>query len=275
MGTEPRRGVMARFKVRFVLNRGRHGAPLTKLGRISEQAEKFLRSLASDCNVTTQPGEWLAVNFKNGSVEYDAEFQGDVNAGDAQTFARNLEFLADFDAAAGGLNGSLSHGTALEFARIGALIDPDEVIELGIYPGRGGAPKWRNVTYGKTASLRREVESPLPAYGAVQGILHAWLKEVREPNFQIRELSTDVLVRVMYPPTLYSAVAEAVQERTTMLIVTGDVLFNRATRQPMEIHADRIERQRMLSAAEFEGFVGSAPEFIADLDDGDFAEEAA
>lgn len=266
---------MAHFRVRIVLNRGRHGAPLTKLGKISEQAERFLRSLASDCKVHTQPGEWLAVNFKDGSVEYDAEFQGDVNVGDAQIFARNLEFLADYDAETEGLNGSVSHLTASEFAKIGTLIDPDEVIGLGIYPGRGGSVKWREITYSKTASLRREVEAPLPAYGAIQGILHAWFKEAREPNFQIRELSTDALVRVTYPATLYSRVAQAVQERTTMLIVSGDIVYNRVTRQPIEMRADRIQPQGMLSAAEFERLVGSAPDYSADFDDEDLAEETA
>lgn len=265
---------MARFRVRFVLNRGRHGAPLAKLGRISEQTEKFLRSLAADCKVHTQPGEWLAVNFKDGSVEYDAEFQGDVNSGDAQIFARNLEFLADYDADTVGLNGSVSHVTAAEFAKIGTLIDPDEIIGLGIYPEHGGSPKWREITYGKTSSLRKEVEAPLPTYGAVQGIIHAWFKEAREPNFQVRELSTDFLVRVLYPASLYSDVALAVQERTTMLIVTGEVLFGRVTRQPLEMRADRIERQRILSAAEFEEFVGSAPDYIAEPE-WDFDDEAA
>jgi len=32
---------MARIRVRFVINQGRHGAPMTKLGKISEQAENF------------------------------------------------------------------------------------------------------------------------------------------------------------------------------------------------------------------------------------------
>lgn len=59
---------MARLKVRFSINKGRHGAPMAKLGKISEQAEKFLRSLAHDCEIPTKPGEWLAANFKNGSV---------------------------------------------------------------------------------------------------------------------------------------------------------------------------------------------------------------
>lgn len=257
---------MANVKIRLSLNKGRHGAPLSKLGKIAEQLERFLRALAADSRIETKPGEWVAANFTNSSVEYDAEFQGDVNAGEAQVFARGLEFLADYDPDGEGLNGMVSHATALEYAKIGALIDPDEHIGLGIYPVRGdGGPKWRTITYGRMASMRREIETPLPSYGSVQGILYSWLKEAKTPSFQIRELSTDALVRVHYPASMYADVAKAVQERTTMLIVAGNMELDRASRQPTEMTADRIERIRILSAAEFESFVGSAPEYEADL----------
>jgi hypothetical protein len=73
------------------------------------------------------------------------------------------------------------------------------------------------------AALKREIEAPLVSYGSLQGILHAWFKEAREPYFQMRELSTDALVRVYYHPALYSDVAKAVQERTTMLMVSGNL----------------------------------------------------
>lgn len=255
---------MARLRIRLVLNKGRRGAPLSKLGKIAEQTEKFLHLLAADCDVETRPGEWLAVDFENGSIAYDAEFQGDVNPAAATIFARNLEFLADFDPDNDGLNLAVNPKTALEYARIGSIIDPDEVIQLGIYPPHGGQLKWRAITYGKTASLRREIETPLPSYGAVQGIVHSWAKEAKEPHFYLRELSTDSLVRVLYTASLYSDVAQAVQQRTTMLIVSGNMLFDRATRLATELRADRIERVAMLSTGEFEGFFGSAPDFVAD-----------
>jgi hypothetical protein len=258
---------MARIKVRFVINKGRHGAPMTKLGKISEQAEKFLKLLAADSKIETHAGEWLAVNFKDGSVEYDAEFQGDVNPGAAQIFTRNLEFLADYDSETEGLNLAINPITALEYARIGSLIDPDEEIGLGIYKPNARTPKWRKITYRSTAAIRREIEAPIVSYGTVQGILHAWLKEAREPNFQLRELSTDILVRVFYSPSMYAEVAKAVQERTTMLMVSGNMLFDRTTRVATELRAERIDLMRMLSTAEFEEFFGSAPEFVADFDD--------
>jgi hypothetical protein len=261
---------MARIKVRFVINKGRHGAPMAKLGQISEQAEKFLKSLAADSEIETHPGEWLAVNFNDGSVEYDAEFQGDVNPGAAQIFTRNLEFLADFDPASEGLNAAIRPVTALEYARIGSLIDPDEEIGVGIYAPdapESRPPKWRAITYRKSAALKREIETPVPSYGAVQGILHAWFKEAKEPYFQIRELSTDTLVKVFYPFALYPDVAKAVQERTTMLTVSGNMLFDRTTRLAIELRADRIDLIKMLSTAEFEEFFGSAPDFVPELDD--------
>jgi hypothetical protein len=261
---------MARIKLRIVLNKGRQGAPLAKLGRISEQAEKFLLALAADCNVQTRSGEWLAVNFKNGSVEYDAEFQGDVDAGIAQVFAKKIEFLADFDPENDGLNGVVSERAAIEYARIGGIIDPDENIGIGIYFPRARKPKWRNITYSKLTSISRQLESPMPAYGAIQGILHSWLMGVQNPNFQLRELSSQSLVRVFYSALLYSDVAQAVQERTTVLVVSGNIQYDRVSKLPIELKAARIERMPALSSAQFEKFFGSAPQYSHD-----FSEEAA
>jgi hypothetical protein len=98
----------------------------------------------------------------------------------------------------------------------------------------------------------------------LQGILYAWFKEVREPYFQLRELATDILVRVIYPASLYSDVARAVQERTTMLMVAGNMLYDRVSKSPAELRADRIDRMPMLSSAEFERFFGSAPHYEHD-----------
>ena len=172
--------------------------------------------------------------------------------------------LADFDPDGDGLNLAISPATALEYARIGSLIDPDESIGLGIYRADVPKPLWRQITYSQSASLRREIETPLPSYGAVQGILHAWFKEAKEPNFQLRELSTDGFVKVFYAPPLYGEVARAVQERSTVLIVTGDMLFDRATRAATELRAEKIDRVGMLSSAEFENLFGSAPDFVAE-----------
>lgn len=264
---------MARIRVRFELNKGRIGAPLSKLGDISKQAEKFLRLLATDVKIAGKAEEWLAVNFRNGSVSYDAEFQGEITSAEVDAFNRNLEFLADYDPDSEGANGLVSPMTALEFARLGSLIDPDEVIGLGIYGRERARPKWRRISYAKTAEMRAQLEAPIPAYGSVQGIIHSLQKEVKRPFFRVRELASETLVNCYYPTRLYSDVVDALRERTTVLHVAGDTVFDRATRAIMELRVDRIDKARMLSNAEFEQFFGSAPDFTGDLSTDDYIDE--
>jgi hypothetical protein len=237
---------------------------MTKLGKISEQAEKFLRALAADCNIPSKQGDWLAANFRNGSVEYDAFHSDDVSAASAEIFSRSLQAIADYDPDKEGLNFGVSASTVLEYGRIGALIDPDEIVGIGVYPANGGRIRWRSITYTRASAIRRKVEAPIPSYGAAQGILHAWFKEAREPHFQLRELSTDALVRVIYPSRMYDEVAAAVRERNAILDVSGDLLYDRATRNPVEMRADRLRMVRLLSTAEFESFFGSVPDFVAE-----------
>ncbi len=256
---------MARIKVRFELNKGRTGAPLSKLGDISKQAEKFLKALAADLAIDGKAGEWLAVNFSNGSVCYDAEFQGEITGAVADAFNRGLEFLADFDPDADGANGSVSQTTVLEFARMGSLIDPDEAIGLGIYGRDRKKPKMRQITYARTSRMRVDIEAPIPTYGSVQGVIHSLVKEAERPYFRIRELATADLVSCYYPSRLYDAVATALKERTNVLLVDGPMKFDRAKRAIAEMTVERMVTAKMLSPAEFEEFFGSAPQFTGDL----------
>ena len=50
--------------------------------------------------------------------------------------------------------------------------------------------------------------------------------------------------------------------------------LDRASRLPIDMKADRIERVGMLSAAEFEQFSGSAPDYEIDLADETFWDAA-
>ena len=149
---------MARIRLRFELNKGRVGAPLSKLGKIAEQAERFLKSLAAEVSIDQRGGDWLALNFDNGSVSYDAEFRGEVTPAQAALFARHLEFVVDYDPETEGAQGMVSPATFSEFAKMGTLIDPDEVIGLGIYRDGKRKPVWRQVSYAQAVAIRQEVE---------------------------------------------------------------------------------------------------------------------
>ncbi len=252
---------MAKLKIRFVLNKGRRGAPLGKLGKISEQAEKFLRALSIDSGVEPKPGEWIAADFENSSVQFDAEYQGAVNEGVAQIFENNAALLADFDPDRDGLNGVVREITALEYAKIGSLIDPDEEIDIGIISHRDGDPKWRKITYSGSQQLKSRVENPIPAIGSVQGIIHSWIKEGATPYVHVRELSTNNLVRVEYQKHQYGTIAAAVQEKNTVILVSGACSYDRLTHGMMRLRLDRLEKTRTLTPLDFDKLFGAFPEF--------------
>lgn len=254
---------MAQLKVRFRINQGRRGAPMGKLGRIAEQIERFLRALAQDNGVEAKPGDWLALDFENHSVEFQAQYPQDVDSGVSEVFSKCLEALADYDSDAGGLNGTVSSSTALEYAKIGSYLDPDEIIRMGIISPRATQPKWREITYSNLSSLKHEIERPISAHGSVQGLMHSWFKEARDPYFQIRELSSDNLIKVFYSSDMYDKVARSTLERTTTLLVAGLMLYDRATRQATEMKADKLMSVDMVRPEEFSSIFGSAPTFFS------------
>jgi hypothetical protein len=263
---------MARLKVRFELNRGRTGAPMEKLGEISKQAEKFLRALAKDLSVETRKGGWLALEFKNGSVSFDAEYQTDVPEGVAREFSRALSFITDFDPDTEGANGLVSEATLMEYARIGGMIDPDEVIGLGIYNGDSKKPKWRAITHLTMSQITSVLEAPIVSYGAVQGILHSWHMQAHHPYFHVRELATDHLVRCFYGSALHPRVAAATQEPATVVHVGGYLTLDRITKTITDMRADRLDKAEVLSGADFERFFGSAPELTGEVDTDEFVD---
>ena len=111
------------------------------------------------------------------------------------------------------------------------------------------------------------MEQPIHAHGSVQGIVHAWFKEARDPHFQLRELATDALVKVYYDNSLYDRVAKAVQARTSTLIVAGAMVFDKVTRQATEMKAERIETMEMMNSMEFDELFGIAPSFEPSFSD--------
>ena len=263
---------MARVRVRFEINRGRTGAPLSKLARVAEQLERFLSRVAADCSITAKTGEWLALNFENGSVSYDAEFQGETSTETALAFHRAMNYVTAFDPQVADLNGVVSSRTLAEYAQIGALIDPDESVGIGLYePTEPEAvPKWRQIAYSRFSDIRQEIEAALSVHGAVQGIVHAWFKEAEQPYFRLRELSTWALVSCFYPPRLYPDVVRAVRERSTVMIVSGNVKFDRISRAAKEITVERIEPVETLSSDEFDRLFGGAPRFTGDQSTDEF-----
>lgn len=265
---------MAQIKIRIELNKGRTGAPMDKLGDVSRQLERFLRAVADDLEIESKKGEWLAVNFANGSVNWDAALQTEVSESAFRRFNDSIEFLADYDPDTEGSNGLVSDVTLLEFGKIGTHLDPDEVILLGVYSSsKSKKPKkWRQISYRTTHRAKQAVETPIASHGSVQGIMHSLVKEGTAPHFTIRELATDLLVRCYYSPSMYEVVVDCLRDRTATVFVSGAIKYDRIKRQPDEVRVEHLERCKSLSREELHSFFGAAPNLTGDLSTTDFME---
>ena len=256
---------MAQVKVRIELNKGRKGAPLEKLGDVSRQFDRFLRSLAVDLKLDVKRDEWLAVNFRNGSISWDAALQTDVTDAQVRHFNQCLEFIADFDPDSESTNGLVSDTTLLQFGKLGEHIDADEVIGIGIYSGARSRLKWRRIEYRRASRIRRAIEEPILAYGSVQGVLASVVLEAKRPHFCIHELSSEQIVKCYYDSSLYDDVIKALSQRNAIIHATGELRLERASRATGEMEVERIDKVVSLSDAEFQSFFGMAPTLTGDL----------
>jgi hypothetical protein len=257
---------MAQIKLRIELNKGRTGAPLDKLGDIARQMERFLRSLAADLKLEIRPSEWLAVNFKNGSVSWDSALQEEVAESDVRRFNNCIEFITDYDPETEGTNGLISDLTLLEYGRIGERIDPDEIIGVGIYPSNGQRRlRWRRIEYRKAGRIRRAIEAPIYSYGSVQGEMHSLIKGVARPYFQLREFASNQLVRCFYESDLYADVHRALEHRNAVVHATGQMRLDRARRAVEDMQVERLDRVEPLTDEEFLSLFGAAPDLTGEL----------
>jgi hypothetical protein len=264
---------MAQVKVRIELNKGRTGAPLDKLGDVAKQFERFLRSLATDLQLEGARGEWLAVNFRNGSISWTAALQDDVPEAQVRHFNECLEFIADFDPDSEGTNAMVSNRTLLEYGRLGERIDADEVIGIGLYSGARSRLKWRRIEYRRASRIRRAMEEPILSYGSVQGLLHSVILEAKRPYFMVHELSSEQPVRCYYELTLYDDVIKALAHRSAIIHATGDMKLDRATRSIGEMEVERIDRVLPLTDDEFRSFFGMAPDLTGGQSTSEYLKE--
>lgn len=239
---------------------------MDKLGEFSTRTERFLRSLALDLALPVKKGDWLALKFSNESVGFDAEYPSPVPP---EVLVRGNEALALISGdqpLTAVETGFVSVGTAAAFARIGEVMDKDEIFHVGLYRNDGEQPdEWRDVTYSSAAVMRQLLDAPIASYGSVQGTLHAWHQGSEPAFFQVRELSTGFLVRCNYRTTMHERVYRAHKRPNAVVHVYGNIEWDRATGQIVEMAASDLEIAEPLSEFEFQKLIGSAPNFTGAL----------
>jgi hypothetical protein len=257
---------MGSLKIRFRFNPGGAGAPMDRLGVFAAQTEKFLRSLSSDLGLEARGGLWLAKNFKNESVGFDAEFAGAVP--DVAAARGNVALTKIFgDDPLDAIGDSVSYGTLAQFSRIGDALEPQEYFTASIYaPDDREARTEYRITYKQTAEIRALLAAPIVSHGTLQGVLHAWHPGSEPPFFTIRLLQNGELVRCEYDPAFYHDVHQATKQEHAALLVTGRIEWDKATNGIVRVDVSTPPLTAApLSESEFERLFGSIPQFTGTM----------
>jgi hypothetical protein len=255
---------MANLRIRLRFNPGRLGSPMDKLGEFATQTERFLRSLSADLGVDAQKGKWLARNFTNESVAFDGEYSDSVDdnaALKAESALRALSGDSPIEACNVGLVG---YGTLSEFAKIGKVLDADEVFYLGLYCNDDD-PEWQTVSHKKTSEIRQLLETPVITQGSIQGVIHSWSFGSNPSFFYLREFITGNLVKCEYDSHQYDLVHQATETLKTTVHVYGSVEWDITSDAINKVSVNDIETTEPLSDIEFHKIFGGAPAYTGDL----------
>ena len=260
---------MRTLKIRVELNKGRKGIPIHKLSALTEEIERFFQRVGLDLGIQTPKEGWLAVRFGNGSVSFDAEYQGHVSEDSVREYENELVRLPRL--VRPNATTRLSQSTILQFARIGDPIDEDEHVSFGVYrDGTRKSIEWQNYTKSVYRQIAETVITTSEYRGVVQGVVHSWFKEVSPPYFYIRDSTSGRMVKCFYDRNLYEEVVKLLQKKNAVVQVIGMVTANFVDRRVEEVRAEKFGIAEALSDDDFEKFFGMAPDLTGDLATADY-----
>lgn len=250
---------MSHVRVRFKLNPGREGIALGKLSKQAENIENFLRSLSADLNIPDEPGQWLAKDFKNGSVFTTTEHQAVVDAAIAVDFNDRLSSLIKYKPKRGNQPKNISLTTLQRFADLRTCLEFDETIGIGLFEPDSERLKWFKVSRLELEDIAAAVEAETTYIGAVIGQTHEWNKGAKSPYIIIRDLASEELVKCSYKDKDYKKVAALFNSKDAVVTVYGTVVFNRINGKTEVVSADDFEVSPEFSRADYDAFFGCAP----------------
>jgi hypothetical protein len=264
---------MALLRARFKFNPGRHGAPLDRLGEFTAQAEKFLRSMAADVGVSPKKGDWLALNFKNSSVEFTAEYAKSLSDELAMKGQMAIDAVASESPMEAYNSGLVSVGTLAEFSKLSKSMQQDEYFQIGVLRSdeETEPSKWEDVSYTKLTNIRRLLELPLTTHGSVQGVIEVWhFSSSDGPFFVLRELGTGARVHCNYKAEIRRKIHVATQRENAVIHAYGRMDWERATNAIIKMDVDDVEEATPLTSGEFDSLFGSVPDFTGDMGTSDY-----
>lgn len=266
---------MARLRIKIELNPGGVGVRLDKLAKITEEVEKFLRSLAQDCGAAVAPGEWLAKDFYDGSFGSQVEFVRNVEPPEAVKFNNGIRFFSRFKR--DHLPPDYSSDTIRQFIEIGDAIDTDEIIKVGVFDDveaeviGSTEPAWEQITKLVTANVEAVFHEEYCYEGALQGKLGTWYKDSN--YFNLRDLASGGLIKCFYRSDIYDQIYGLYDDKDAVVNLTGQITAERASGAVKEMRIAWAKSYAPLTDAEFNKLFGLAPDLTGEMSTSDYIDK--
>jgi hypothetical protein len=270
---------MAVLRIRIELQRPLKGIELSKLSALAEESQKFLRMVAEDVGLNPNAGTWVAKDFYNQGIGFDAEYEmADVDYDQVSTYLHAIGSIATVERESKWVVKGVKPLTVLQSARLARLADVGETIRIGTfdipddYPDAPPVLHWQPLRKERAEAIIEYFMDWVEYRGMLQGRIHNLFKEANPPYFSLRDFASGDLVRCEFAEGIWSDLHKALERKTAVVLVAGWICAKRVDRSIAVVKVERIEGTKPLSRERLLKFFGSAPGWTGDLTTDQFIE---
>jgi hypothetical protein len=251
---------MSGLRIKIKLNKGGRGILLQHLADVAKEAQKFLEQFGSDVHL--EEGQWVAENFKNGSLSFDLinPLENTPEPVIHQAYEA-LKHITDVKTNPDNLGFGLRQSTLFQYAKMAIPLDADEAVELGLYNG-SKRPKVRKLTKLRAVTIQKQIVRPLRHYGAIQGKITAFFSG--SCGLWVHDLLANQRVVCNFQQDQYDKIAKLLRDRDAIVQVEGWFTTNQLGEQTAMV-IETIDKCPEYREGDLEKFFGSDPDFTGGL----------
>ena len=257
---------MALLRIRVELHRPDTGIEMPKLAELSGEMQKLFRMVADDIGIEHPSGNWVAKNFYNQGIGFDAEYQtGDIDQQQVEAYLHTLDQIATVGDETGWNVRGVRPETLVQAAKVAKVADEGELVRLGFLNGATPGVSWRPLHKGQAATILERFDEWVEYRGMFQGLIHSLYKEAQPPYFDLRDFATGNLVKCQFELSAYEDVVVALKRKDSVVLVSGWVRAKRVDRRINAVRVERIQSTEPFDEEKLKAFFGSAPGWTGDL----------
>jgi hypothetical protein len=257
---------MSLLRIKLTLNKGRQGIAIEKLVDIAKEAERFLEYFSKDMQLNRS--DWIAENFKNGSVAFDVLYAGEAPDAVVLNSTKALKQIANPRTDVDDLSYGISKETFLQFAKIASPVEVDDAVGVGLYNG-SNRPKTFMLTKQRYIQIEKQVLQRVEQYGGFQGTITALFKGAQSTLWITEKLSNKRVV-CTYPPAYYKKIVKLLEDRDCLVNVEGWMTIVNGEIEKLSIKI--LEPLETYRDGDIEKLFGSDPDFTGELSNEQFLE---